>query len=127
MRGRSRGRPSSFGRTLSYFNQESTIDLQPNSEMLPISAVENLLAQFLDFSGDPNGLELAKEKNAKSKVTPEPSEIKFEKEKMKEEKWNIPTIQEPKPPVEQKKAPIPEKKIENNFKPKLAIDEKSSN
>ena len=97
--------------------------------MLPISAVENLLAQFLDFSGDPNGLELAKEKNAKSKVAPEPSEIKLEKEKMKEEKWNIPTIQEPKPPiVEPKKAaPIPEKKIENNLKPSPAIDEKPTN
>lgn len=93
--------------------------------MLPISAVENLLAQFFDFSGDPNGLEKAKEKNAKSKVTPEPSEIKLEKEKLKEEKWNIPTIQEPKPPVEPKKAaPIPEKKIENNLKPSPAIDEK---
>ena len=47
---------------------------------------------------------------------------------MKEEKWNIPTIQEPKPPVEPKKAaPIPEKKIENNLKPSPAIDEKPTN
>ena len=64
-------------------NGESISDLQPNSEMLPISAIEILLAQYLDFSSDPNGFELLQSasKSATKEIPPSSALQNFESPK----------------------------------------------